>query len=427
MLETALILQNPHWSGRPYANLFNREQLTVLLKKLCLKEIQIALGIRRSGKSTLFKLVINHLLTEVEPKSILYVNLDDPFFVDVWKSAKLFYKIIETAEKLTSTKVNYLFLDEIQNVEEWERFVKSVYDSEVFKKIFITGSNSSLLKSSYAKLLSGRYVVEHIEPLSFREVLENENIKTNLELIERKPKALKLAEQLLFYGGFPEIFKTKNNELKRELLLNYYDTIVLKDCIANHNIRETKKLQELALYLLTNNSSLYSYNSLSKAIDSNENTLKEFVHIFEDSFLIDEIKNFSYTLKQQSKSKKKSYCVDNGLIHAVSNKFSDNKGKLFENFIYNELKKFGFKNIYFFNDHKECDFIIKNDKTLIGIQAAFELNTNNRDREIIGLKFAMEKFGLHKGYIVTFNSDEEELDNNIIVIPFWKLFFGDSL
>lgn len=145
-MDKILLAQNKHWRGEPYEGLINRRALSSLLKKLHLKEIQVLLGVRRSGKSSIFKLLINHLAQNVDPGKILYLNLDDPYYAEVWKDPKTLYSILETAEKLTAAKIEYIFLDEIQNVRDWEKFIKSVYDSERFAKIFITGSNSSLLK-----------------------------------------------------------------------------------------------------------------------------------------------------------------------------------------------------------------------------------------------------------------------------------------
>lgn len=421
-METAILLQNPHWDDRSYSNLMKRSILEKLINKLSLKEIQVLLGVRRSGKSTLFQLLINHLMVQVDPKSILYINFDDPYYADIWQDAKLLYKVIETAEKLTGIKPIYLLLDEIQNVDGWERFVKSNYDSNQFKKIFITGSNSSLLKGNYARLLSGRYVKDYVYPLSYKEILLDADIKNPLELYNNKIKAIKLVEDMLLYGSFPEIFGISDLQLKREVLLTYYETIVLKDCVFNYQVRETKTLRKLALYMLTNCSTLYSYNSLAKNLESNDNTVKEFIHILENGFLIDEIKNFSYSLKTQTRSKKKSYCVDNGLLQAVVLRFSEDKGKLFENLVFTELKKSNQYKIYFSNDEKECDFIINKDKKMTAIQVAFEINTMNREREINGLTTAMKKFKIDKGYIITFDQ-KESLDDEKEIIPFWELFF----
>lgn len=425
-MDKALVLQNLHWGGQPYLNLFTRETLNSLVKKLPLKEIQVLLGVRRSGKSTLFKLLINHLLEQqIDPKSIVYVNLDDPFYKDIWTDATAFYQVLETAEKITGIKPQYLFLDEIQEVTDWERFVKSCYDNEVVKKIWITGSNSSLLKKQYAKLLSGRYVIDRVAPLSFKEILATEDIRDLHSLIQRKSLALKLAEDMLYFGSFPEPFKNKDPALKREILLGYYDTIILKDCIVNHSVRETKMLKELALYIMTNNACLYSYNSLAKTLNCNDNTIREFMHILEEAFLIDEITNFSYSLKKQVKGKKKNYCVDNGLIQAVSFQFSENKGRMFENLVYGELKKAGLSEIYYLQNGQECDFLAKDGQRLLPIQVCYELNIGNREREVSGLLVAMEKLNTKEGILITFNQ-EEPVRENIKTIPFWKFFFESS-
>jgi uncharacterized protein len=420
-MEKALIIHNRHWQKEKYSGLFHRDALDYALKKLSLKEIQVVLGIRRCGKSSLFKLIINHLLEKKEPRSILYVNLDDPFFAEVWKDARNLYKIIETAEKITGVKVQYLFLDEVQNVKGWEKFVKSTYDAGLFVKTFLTGSNTTLLKSDYAQLLAGRYVADIVYPLSFGEVLQTSNIKTYMELVQNKPEVLRLLDNILFFGAFPEVFKQKDTELKREILLNYYDTIILKDCAASHRIRDLKTFKELSLYLVSNISAVYSYNSLARAVKSNENTVRDFLNILEDSFLLKEVRNFSFSLKALSKAKKKAYCIDNSFLGNIALTFSENRGKLLENLVYTEFVKKGYSDICFYNEQKECDFVVKKGKTVTAVQVAYELNEANREREIAGLTAAMNKFSIKRGFIVTYDT-EEQIDKNIAAVPFWKLF-----
>ena len=222
MFDKVIIQQNPHWQDGPYTKLMQRSCLAELIESLPMKEMQVLQGIRRSGKSSLFLLLINHLLQTVEAKAIFYVNLDDPFFEDLHDNPKLFYQLIDTAEKLTGTSVQYLFLDEVQNVEGWEKFVKSIYDSGKFKKIWITGSNSSLLNSGYATLLTGRYLSKMIYPLSFNEILLNRKIEDKLTLEQKRPEALRLVDYILYHGSFPRVFQMiDNNEgLIRELLLS---------------------------------------------------------------------------------------------------------------------------------------------------------------------------------------------------------------
>jgi predicted AAA+ superfamily ATPase len=419
-MEKALVMQNRHWKGEIYGGLFARELVPGLLEKARLKEIQVLLGIRRSGKSTIFKLIINHLMAETDPRSILYVNLDDPFFSEVCRDARELHRLVETAEKITGRTVSHLFLDEVQSVREWQKYVKSVYDSEAFAKIFVTGSNSALLRGDYATLLSGRYVTDHVHPLSFREILANHGIAGRIDLIDKRPFVLKLFETVLQSGSFPEVLKITEPELRREVLVSYYETIVLKDCIATSTIREARIFKNLTHYLLSTIGGPYSYNSLARAVGSNENTVREFLGVLEESFLLAEVRNFSYSLKQQSKARKKCYCMDNGLINAVSFAFSENRGMLLENLVYAELLKMGHREVYFFSEQKECDFIVKSGREFIAVQVCYELNERNRSRELGGLKVSMAKHGIGRGILVT-AEQEEIVAENVQVVPFWRM------
>ena len=160
---------------------------------------------------------------------------------------------------------------------------------------------------------------------------------------------------------------------------------------------------------------------MSKAVGSNENTIQQFIQIFQNAYFINELRSFSYSVGEQLRSKKKTYCVDNGLITATAFMFTDNYGKLFENLVHSELQKMGHSEMYFFNDQKECDFIIPKSHNPIAIQACYQLTSQNRTREIAGLKAAMEKFSLPKGIIITYDN-EEKIADNIDIIPFWKYF-----
>lgn len=420
--EQTISSQNPHWSGKIYSHSFARSHEKLPISHLGLEEIQVITGIRRSGKSTLLQTVINHLVKQTtDPKSILYINFDDPKYTDVWSDAGALYSIVTTAETMTGQTVHYLFLDEVQNVEKWETYVKSMSEMKRFKKIFVTGSNSQLLNSDYATLLSGRYLKTHIYPIAFHELLKNSGITEYHQLITEKALALAHVNRLLNYGGFPRVHCVDKDEQRNEILKNYYETILLKDCMANNTIRDHKTLMNLAHYLMTNPAVLYSYNSLSKAVGSNENTIQQFIQIFQDAYLIHELKSFSYSVGGQLRAKKKVYCIDNGLITATAFSFTDNSGKLFENLVFSELKKMGYPEIYFYNDQKECDFILHNVKNPTAIQVCYQLTPENRARELNGLMVAMEKLSLPTGVIITYDN-EEIISNTITVTPFWKYF-----
>jgi predicted AAA+ superfamily ATPase len=412
-LKQAIISHNKHWKQK-YENLFYRDVVEKLTKKINLKQIQILTGIRRSGKSSIFKILINYLIdNDIDPFTILYINLDDPFFGEIWQDSKKLYDLITVSESITGKKIEYLFLDEIQNVNNWEKFIKVSYDNESFKKIFITGSNAKLLEGEFASLISGRYLKEIIYPLNFKEVLRLNNINSYLDLLNNKAKVLSIIEKIMEYGSFFEVLKEK--EFKRDILLSYLESIIYKDCILTNNIRDVKFFKNFVQFILSNTSNLYSYNSLAKALNSNENTVKTYLSFLQEAFLIYEINNFSFSLKKQIKSKKKSYAIDNGLVAQISFRFTQEKGKLFENMVFSELKKRNYE-IYFYNEKYECDFLIKNDK-LKAVQVAYELNDFNFEREVrslINLPFEAEKF------IITFN--QEKTYKDIKIIPFYEFF-----
>lgn len=413
-MEKVILSQNKHWN-KPYAELYERDIFPSLVKKLEVKHIQVLQGIRRSGKSTLFKLLINHLSLEIDPQEILYVNLDDPFFIPYSDDAAKLHDVIQTAQKLTQKNITYLFLDEVQAMNGWERYVKSVYDNEAFKKIFITGSNSSLLNGDLATLLTGRYLSTKVYPLSLKEILKINDITTYMQLVEHSPKVLNIVDNMIKYGSFVEIVDNKE-EFRREILSAYYDTILLKDCVTNNAIRDVKSFKELSYYLLSNVTSLYSYNSLAKAIDINDKSAKEYVSYLENSYLIDEIKHYSYSLKEQNHSKKKIYANDNGFL-SLSYSFSENRGKMLENLVYTELIKAGYE-VYFYNKNFECDFIAIQDGKTIAIQVCYELHDQNRKREIGGL--AKLPFEVDSKYIITYN--QSDTSDSVKIVAFWEYF-----
>jgi predicted AAA+ superfamily ATPase len=146
----------------------------------------------------------------------------------------------------------------------------------------------------------------------------------------------------------------------------------------------------------------------------------------EGSFLLAEVKNFSWSLKQQSKAKKKCYCADNGLVSSVAFAQSENRGRLFENLVFSELLKAGAGDVFFFSERKECDFILRRGTGLVGVQVCFDLNGVNRGRELGGLHAAMEKYGLERGYLVT-PDVEVRLSDRVAIIPFWKMHLEEMM
>ena len=423
-MEQTIINQNPHWTGKKYSNLLQRKIFELLKTNLQTRHIQILTGIRRSGKSSLFAMLINELMKENKPKSILKLNLDDPSFFEIWNNPASIYSLIETAEKITGEKVEYLFLDEAQVVDKWETFVKSVYDTETFKKIFVTGSNSSFLQNEYATFLSGRYLENSVFTYSFAEILNQNNINSYFDLVSNTPKVLQLLDKCLEWGCFPEIISTKNEEIKTSLLNSYFDSIIMKDCISRYQIADIATFKKLLLYSISNIGSIFSYKSLGRAAATNENTAKKYISILNDSYIISDVSNFAFSLKENVRNSHKLYSADNGIINAVSYRFWDNKAKLFENFVFNELQKKQFDEITFANNNGECDFVAKKGLEYQAIQVCYELTPENNRRKFNGFATIENDVEVSKKIIITYNREMQ--DDNITIIPAWKYFWEES-
>jgi predicted AAA+ superfamily ATPase len=402
-------------------HLQKRSLYGTLSNNLQTKHIQILSGIRRSGKSSFFRILINELMEEANPKSMLLLNMDDPLYYEVWENPAVFYKLVELAEKLTGEKVKYLFIDEAQAVKGWETFVKSVYDSEIFTKIFVTGSNSSFLQNEYSTLLSGRYLENTVFPYSFREILLQNSICSYLDLTSQTPKVLRLLDDCLEWGCFPEIKALKNDDIKSSLLKSYFDSIIMKDCVSRYSIADIAMFKKLLLYSVSNAGSIYSYKSLGTAVGSNENTAKKYINILSDSYIIQNISNFAFSLKENIRNSHKIYVADTGLINAFSYRFWDNKAKLFENFVFNELQKQKNEEITFANNVGECDFVVKNGFDYQAIHVCYEVAPTNQKRECAGFDQISKQTKVSRKIILTYNQEQQIGD--IEVIPAWKYFF----
>ena len=355
-------------------------------------------GVRRSGKSTLLHQLLKKL------SNFYYLNFEDTRLIDFESSD--FEKLDEIFREEYGDSQFYL-LDEIQNVKHWEIFVRSRLDKR--KQFIITGSNASLLSRELGTRLTGRHLNVELFPFSFREIL----------LLKKEKASPKSFEQYLNKGGFPEFAKYERAEILRELLSD----ILHRDIVSRHNIREIKALQELAIYLLTNVGKEFSFNSLKRMFEfGSVNTPISFVSYLEDSYLLFTIPKFDYSLRKQLINEKKVYSIDNGLSVANSVSFTSDKGRMLENAVFVGLRR-SHKDIYYFKGKGECDFLVKEGGRIrMAIQVTYEMNEDNKRRELDGLLEAMSKFGLDESLIITSNQEDEIniQGKKILVKPAWK-------
>jgi hypothetical protein len=270
--------------------------------------------------------------------------------------------------------------------------------------------------------LSGRYLEEQIFPYSFAEILSQNNIQTYFDAASQVPKVLRLLDNCLEWGCFPEINSLNNTDIKSSLLKSYFDSIIMKDCISRYQIGDVATFKKLLLYCVSNAGSVCSYKSLGTATGTNENTTKKYINILNDSHIIQDLSNFAFSMKENVRNSHKIYVADNGITNAVSYRFWDNKAKLFENFVFNELQKQKHEEITFANSNGECDFVVKNRFEYQAIQVCYEITPENQTRELGGFAAIEKEAALIKKSIITYN--QSSIINDIEVIPLWKWIFN---
>jgi uncharacterized protein len=433
MFEEILLEQNKFWDDKLKIDkdLVIREKLDQLKKYIDINQILVITGIRRSGKSTLLLELLDYLINikNINPKNICYLNLESPYFEKFKNDSKyldIIYKEFIELNSISKSEKIYFLLDEIQFFKNWQIFVKSRYETDNIKFI-ITGSNSWLLSQEFTTLLSGRSIDIVIYPFNFKEHLLYKKIKcSNLkEKIQNKQKIIKEFNNYLIEGGFPEIVKNKKKEINREILLTYYKNILFQDIVPRFNIKDINNLEKLSYYLITNFTSCYSYNKLSKHLDFSDKTIKEYINYLQKSYIFFELNKFDYSLKKQMNFLKKLYVIDNGLLNSISFKFSKDFGRLYENLVFIELKR-RYEQVYYYitkNNH-EVDFLVfEKNKVQQLIQVCYEINSLNVfERETRSLIQATKELKCKDLIIITKDIEKEEKINNIKIkfIPLWK-------
>ncbi|MBW6471127.1 MAG: ATP-binding protein [Methanosarcinaceae archaeon] len=397
------------------------------------KSITAVTGPRRAGKTVLLKQIINEMMEEgVKKEQILYLNLED-YRLYSNHSIELLSAVLETyKENINPKNKIYFFIDEIQNIEGFEHFLRTEYDRDGKSKIkfIITGSNSKLLSKELGTLLTGRTSTLTVYPFSFEEYLEYHNVKLDMSsyftLENHKNEIKQLFNKYVAFGSIPE-FLDETQPYDR--LNEYLENIIFKDIVVLFNIRNTRLVKELAIFLATNTSKIYSINQLSKMFKCSVNTIQEYLFDLEQAYLFFNLKQYSYSYKEQVTTQSKSYCIDTGLASATGFQFSKNNGCLIENAVFIELKRRG-HDIYY---HKgtgtgvECDFLIKEGMHVTSVIQVTESLTNQdtKKREIKGLLDATQQYGLEVGLILTDNEYDDIVQDDVTInvrpIWFWML------
>lgn len=342
----------------------------------------IITGIRRCGKST--------LLLQLSQK-----KYPDAFYLN-WEDIRLAgfetEDLTRVYNEIVRRNIRTLFFDEIQLVKGWEIFVNQLLRENF--RVFVTGSNASLLSKELGTHLTGRHLSVELFPFSFAEFCTCKEILPDAQAIDLYLKS----------GGIPDYVKTGMGSVLQQLV----DDILMRDIMTRYGIRDVNSLRQLTVYLLSNVGNVVSANRLSGLFGvKSATTILEYFSYLSNAYLVEFVPQFDYSVKAQNRNPKKVYAMDTGLVTEVGNTFTENLGHLFENLVFIQLRRTQ-KDIYFFTDKDgECDFVIeKGGKIIEPIQVCYELTDENFKREYNGLLSAMNFFGLNEGVIVTKNQTD---------------------
>ncbi|MDO9528200.1 MAG: ATP-binding protein [Syntrophales bacterium] len=356
-------------------------------------------------------------------QNILFLNFEDDRFAEFTTADfQPLYEAFLEVESPVGRK--YFFLDEIQNLPGWHRWVNRLYEFEDIK-LFITGSNSSILGGEAATVLTGRNRIMELYPFSFRELLRANDLSVedrDFLITEKRVEIARLFNDYLVFGGFPEVVKSQDTSLLQE----YFRDIIFRDVVTRYSVRNVREIRELALYLASNLSCMSSYKKLRDVISVNSlTTVKNYIGYFEDVYLFFAAGLFDYSLKRQMYNPSKMYCVDHAIASSIAFKFSEDIGRTIENIVFIELKRRGLE-VYYWKDKKgrECDFLIKKGRTITeAVQVSSNISTmDTRDREITGAIAAAEEFGLKEVKMLTTEDLGSETVKGIKIqyIPIWR-------
>ncbi len=391
------------------------------------------IGVRRSGKTSVMYSLIQRLRSQYPTENIVYINFeDDRLFPLELKDLNL---LLEGFFELYPAKKKehvYFFFDEIQNILNWEKFIRRIYDSENCS-LFITGSSSKLLAREIATALRGRTINYEIYPLSFREFLKFKNIEKQLYSSKSKSEIHHALQEYMFKGGFPELVHLEKVQAIK-ILQEYIDLIMYKDIIDRFSVSNTFLLKRMIQFCFNNIANHFSENKLyhdfySEGFNCSKNTVHEYLSYLQEAFAVFTVPFYSHSIRKQWRNSKKMYCIDVGFKPATTYMLSPDTGRVIENIVFLHLKRKA-SDIYYFKKTHEVDFYYQIDGKSFLTNVCFDLESKKtKRREVEGVSEAMKTFGLKESTIISLSDTETiQTDNGkvkVIHLADW-LLMGDG-
>ena len=374
--------------------------------------IKLITGPRRVGKSVFALLLL-------QGRNFAYLNFDDNQLLEKWDE-----ELVLSLLNDVYPDYDFLLLDEIQNLPDWDLWVSKLYRRG--KNLIITGSNAKMLSGEMATVLTGRYLQIEMLPFSLKETMSWRNINPQQE--EETAQARALTDDYMRNGGYPETISTRN--ITKSYLSTLFDSILLKDVAKRHNIRNTTDLYNLATYLLSNFCNPISANELAEALGmSSVTTTQKFCNYLNEPYLFFYLPRFNNKLKLMKKAPSKVYVIDNGFVQSTAFNLSNNLGRLLENQIFIELLRRGYipgNTLFYYRSRndKEIDFVTRQGtKVEQLIQVCYDMTSEKtRNRELNALVECAEELHCNHLIVITDNEQEEiEWKNKrISIIPVFE-------
>ena len=387
------------------------EQVEKYLKSNLMKLIT---GPRRAGKSV-FSLLL------LRGKRFAYLNFDDDKLLKEFDEEHIMQVLKEVY-----SDYDYLLLDEPQNLPNWDLWVSKLYRRGY--NLVITGSNSNLLSSEMASLLTGRYLSIEVLPFSLRETLEYRKSNFNPALPEDKADFMLQVEDYFHYGGYPEIIN--NRDITESYLKTLFDSIIMKDIVRRYKVRKVEELYQFATYMISIFTSPFTYSSITEELGlSSKTTVQKFCTYLKNCYLFFYLPRYNHKLKLMQKAPQKVYIVDNGFLSSSAFQISENKGRLLENLVLLEFirRKYEIgKNLFYYRNQsdKEVDFVVRENNVVRQlVQVCWDMsNPKTQKREIGSLMACAKDFPNGELFVITWNEQKEITMNDKIihVIPYYK-------
>lgn len=412
-----IIISNEEFILKQIKNIISREGIHI---PETLQKTVVLYGVRRSGKT----FILFDLFKKFYESSV-YIDFEDERLkgFEAKDFERLKESVLEIKPQLIGKELTFL-LDEIQNVEGWERFCRRASERENIK-VFVSGSSSSMMPFEIHTELRGRSWSIEVMPFSFSEYLQAKGIdKKDNPLFYGAKKAIVKNHFLeyLRWGGFPEISFLESEFEKRKLLNEYMAAMFFRDMVERYNITNIALIEALTDKLFSSFSLKFSLTSFLRQYKDkfsfSKDLLFRYYKHFLQSMLVFEVRKFSESTYVRMRNPAKVYLVDTGLAKRVT---SSDSGRLLENMVYLELRRRGFE-VFYFEGKRECDFIVKKNGNFLPIQVTYEINEENRMREIEGLIEACKYVDTKEGTIITYNDEDEFIKDEvkIRVLPAWK-------